>query len=241
MESISKSKIRRLGDRIRKGESNDSDSLLLYEYRRSFTDVHNRVISVLRDELEFGPSARVKSNASIRDKLLRQPTLDLAQMQDIVGCRIVVRDFSELSAAIAKLVERFYNVKIRDRLESPSHGYRAVHLILELEKKHVEIQVRTRLQHAWANLSEKLSDKYGMSLKYGGGPKERREPLLRLSDTIYVFERFEELYQKSLGEKPASEMSGLEVGQMTTIVTLRIQIENLFEAAISAVGEKDED
>jgi ppGpp synthetase/RelA/SpoT-type nucleotidyltranferase len=34
----------------------------------------------------------------------------------------------------------------------------------------VEIQVRTRLQHVWAELSEKLADQLGNEVKYGGGP-----------------------------------------------------------------------
>jgi ppGpp synthetase/RelA/SpoT-type nucleotidyltranferase len=36
----------------------------------------------------------------------------------------------------------------------------------------VEIQVRTALQHLWAELSEKLSDVIDPALKYGKGPKE---------------------------------------------------------------------
>jgi ppGpp synthetase/RelA/SpoT-type nucleotidyltranferase len=34
-----------------------------------------------------------------------------------------------------------------DRREKPSHGYRAVHVIVECGGRMVEIQVRTELQH----------------------------------------------------------------------------------------------
>jgi hypothetical protein len=90
----------------------------------------------------------------------------------------------------------------------------------------------------WANLSEKLSDRFGMTLKYGGGPEDRRNALLKLSDRIYLFERLEETYIRELGGRSASEMSEIHMQEMTNVVSLRRQIEELFDAAISDMDEK---
>jgi ppGpp synthetase/RelA/SpoT-type nucleotidyltranferase len=54
--------------------------------------------------------------------------------------------------------------------------------------KLVEVQVRTALQHSWAELSEKLSDEFDSSIKYGGGSKEIASYLSMLSDVILDME-----------------------------------------------------
>ncbi len=60
-------------------------------------------------------------------------------------------------------------VKI-NRREKPSHGYRAVHVIVFVDSTPMEIQVRTKLQDTWAQISEKLGDMWGRGLRYGQGP-----------------------------------------------------------------------
>jgi ppGpp synthetase/RelA/SpoT-type nucleotidyltranferase len=85
----------------------------------------------------------------------------------------------------------FSDIDIDDRTENSSHGYRAIHTIISTEGRQVEIQVRTLVQHLWAELSEKLSDVIDPAIKYGGGPKETRESLLEYSDLLGRTERLE--------------------------------------------------
>ena len=40
----------------------------------------------------------------------------------------------------------------------------------------------------WAELSEKLADRFGFELKYGGGPEAMRRILIELSDSIHQIE-----------------------------------------------------
>jgi hypothetical protein len=47
-KGISKTRVDRLGDRLRKGEITDSDLRLLDEYRRSFTEVYGEVAGAIR-------------------------------------------------------------------------------------------------------------------------------------------------------------------------------------------------
>lgn len=61
------------------------------------------------------------------------------------------------------------DVEVDDKRLKPTNGYRAVHLIVKRQGRLVEVQVRTRVQHLWAELSEKISDMYGQGIKYGTG------------------------------------------------------------------------
>lgn len=69
-------------------------------------------------------------------------------------------------------------------------GYRAIHFIAEISGKSVEIQVRTWLQHLWAEFSEKLSDVVDPAIKHGGGPDRVRGFLAKTSEWIAIHEKF---------------------------------------------------
>ncbi|HEX7958202.1 MAG TPA: hypothetical protein VF508_14745, partial [Pyrinomonadaceae bacterium] len=58
--------------------------------------------------------------------------------------------------------------------------------------KPIEIQVRTELQHLWAELSEKLSDIIDPAIKYGGGNEDFQEELIGLSAVVAHLESFDE-------------------------------------------------
>jgi len=66
-----------------------------------------------------------------------------------------------------------------------------VHVVVRYMERPIEIQVRTALQHVWAELSEKLSDLVDPSIKYGGGRKELTEILLSISNTGAIVEGLE--------------------------------------------------
>lgn len=82
----------------------------------------------------------------------------------------------------------FPSSTIVDRRISPSHGYRAVHVVVRREGRIVEIQVRTVLQHQWAEVTEKLSDEIDPGLKYGTGDQEFLAQLFQLSAMVRSIE-----------------------------------------------------
>lgn len=129
-------------------------------------------------------SQRIKRLSSIKFKLGRFPTMTLFQMQDLGGCRAVMKDIKD----VYKLYSAYKNSKtqstlLRERnyIEYPKpSGYRSVHLIYQYksDKKTeyngqiIEIQLRTRLQHIWATSVETVDTILKQSLKASRGSAE---------------------------------------------------------------------
>jgi GTP pyrophosphokinase len=59
------------------------------------------------------------------------------------GCR---RSMTEQEKTVASLLQAFENVTVIDRRQTPSFGYRAVHLIVRVSGRPVEVQIRTLIQ-----------------------------------------------------------------------------------------------
>ena len=178
---LTRTQVDRLGDRLRKGHITEADLRLLDQYRRSFSEAYEGVVEAIRKELGLEPTGRpAKSTTSISDKLRRE-SIRLSQIQDIAGCRLIVADIAAQESVVQSLSSLFEQTTISDRRQKPSHGYRAVHVIVNSHGKLIEIQVRTALQELWAELSEKCSDVIDPAIKYGGGSERMKELLSRTS------------------------------------------------------------
>lgn len=229
MIKISKTQIDKLGERLKSGVLSDSDIRALDEYRRSFTESYETVVRTIRDNTKLEPTGwPAKSTSSIKEKLLRE-SIRLTQIQDIAGCRIVVTDILEQEKVIKSLFDVFPNesLLIVDRREHPSHGYRAVHVVIRIHDKLIEVQIRSTLQHLWAELSEKLSDLIDPKLKYGGGKKELQELLSELSKLVASYEegeiRISGLLAHKVDEEIMKDIQALRqevLGFKTNIVNL---------------------
>jgi putative GTP pyrophosphokinase len=202
---LSKTQIDRLGDRLRKGNISDDDLRLLDQYRRSFTDAYEFVAGTIRKELALEPTGRpAKSTTSITDKLRRE-SIRLTQIQDIAGCRLIVTDIANQELVVQSLKALFEHTTVIDRRNQPSHGYRAVHVVVNYGGKLIEIQVRTSLQHLWAELSEKYSDIVDPTIKYGGGDETIRTLLTKVSDLVASDESNDKLLADVLAESSSED------------------------------------
>jgi hypothetical protein len=128
---------------------------------------------------------RQKRLVSIYHKLLLYPTMRLSQMQDIGGCRAIVGTVDEVDALVSLYTKggtaknpavRHKLVGEKDYISTPKDtGYRSYHLVFAYcsrKKEHsaynklkIEIQIRSRLQHAWATAVEVVSAFTGQALK----------------------------------------------------------------------------
>ena len=111
-------------------------------------------------------SQRIKRLPAVESKLRRLKNVRLSEMQDLGGCRAVVSSNSRVS----QLAVNFKHGRIRHQLERetdyindpPRSGYRSLHLIYRYYSDHnpqyngqrIEVQLRSRLQHAWATAVE---------------------------------------------------------------------------------------
>ncbi len=207
MATLSKTQIDRLGDRLKKGSPGEEETRLLEEYRGSFGDACDSVIKDIREQLQLEPTGRpAKTIPSIIQKLRRE-SIRLSQIQDIAGCRVVVADTTKQDAVVTSIRSLFPGATIVDRRLNPSHGYRAVHLVARISEKLVEIQVRTELQHLWAELSERCSDVYDPGLKYGVGDPQS---LTFLKDTSEYVAQIENI------EKDIPKLENIIVSMQTT-------------------------
>ena len=83
-----------------------------------------------------------------------------------------------------------------------------MHVIVKYAGKLVEVQVRSALQHVWAEMSEKLSDIVDPGIKYGQGNPALVKLLLKAS-TLVTKEESEESNLANLEER-ASRLLALE-------------------------------
>lgn len=225
-----KSQVDRLGDRLRKGDISEDDLGLLDSYRRSFSEGYEDVVSRIRGELGLEPTGRpAKSTTAIIDKLQRE-SVRLSQMQDIAGCRVVVLDLLSQDEALERLTALFDRTAIVDRREQPSYGYRGVHVIVENSGKLIEVQVRTFLQHRWAQLSEKLSDVIDSTIKYGGGDQDVAMILRAMSEKIKAHEIAEARHSEVMSSEEEDEEMYHEGMRLPNLMSERLSIIQMLDA-----------
>jgi ppGpp synthetase/RelA/SpoT-type nucleotidyltranferase len=157
----------KVGDRPRA-----DDLALLQSLLEAYDEALEVAVKKVWDGLNVGVSSRIKNTGTIIEKLGR-PGASLHTIQDLAGMRIVMDGSGRLAqdSLVARLSDLFEDsarpVKQIDRRADPRSGYRAVHLIVHVNDVPVEIQVRTELQHEWAELFEKLADRLGRGIRYG--------------------------------------------------------------------------
>jgi hypothetical protein len=127
-------------------------------------------------------AARTKRMASIRKKLKRS-TITLTQIQDLGGCRAIVGSIGEVRALVDLYRSGASIHEIRkdqSYIDAPKlDGYRSHHFVLQFcgsapldeayRGRRIEVQIRTRLQHAWATAVEAVGMVRNEDLKAGDG------------------------------------------------------------------------
>lgn len=128
-------------------------------------------------------SARAKNPDSAAAKIKRKNYgRPQTQMTDIIGVRIITSYARDVEAVVSRLRDRYeidetQSIDKRQILGISTTGYRSVHLIASLgkvgitgeaayilEKIKVEIQIRSIIEHAWAEIEHELRYKSGVLL-----------------------------------------------------------------------------
>lgn len=108
----------------------------------------------------------------------------MARMEDIGGARVVVSDIRDIERLWAHVKRRSWDItRVRDYIVEPApSGYRAVHLVVRKQNRKLEIQLRTRTMHDWADTVEGMGRRLGMELKSGEGPRNILDLLSAIAD-----------------------------------------------------------
>jgi len=192
VREFSKSQVDKAGAKLARPEpwfeAADIDNAL--EIINNYRSAHNLPLLVFRIDLA-GRARKVDPTATVAQRLKRLPAIEaklrrissmrLTQMEDIGGCRAVVR-----TVGMVQRVSRLYEKSrtkhecehVIDYLTKPKEtGYRGIHLIYayhsvtkpESNGLQIEIQIRSRQQHAWATAVETVDAFTGQGLKDGSG------------------------------------------------------------------------
>jgi ppGpp synthetase/RelA/SpoT-type nucleotidyltranferase len=147
-------------------------------------------MTLLRRAKKIDPRAliaqRLKRRPSIEIKLRDNPNMQLSQMHDIGGCRAVLPSVRHVHQLVKKYKD-FHAKSPKDRSDwdgsddfdyiarPKSDGYRSIHLVFRFKSasperaiyngQRIEIQIRSKLQHAWATAVETAQLFTGQALK----------------------------------------------------------------------------
>lgn len=167
----------------------------------------------------IGRAKRIDTKAIVAQRLKRLSSIDaklrehenwmkLTQMQDIGGCRAIVRSVQSVKRLVAvykgataknpKRGHQFHHEN--DYIKHPKKdGYRSYHLVYRYQSEaeefrqynglKIEIQIRTNLQHAWATAVETVSTFSGQALKSRGGELDWRRFFALMGSAIAMRER----------------------------------------------------
>ena len=143
----------------------------------------------------------------------------VSKMQDVGGIRIIVPKISDVKKVHDALIKKSRHEAVappKDYIENPKpDGYRSLHQVFKYQNEQnedihnmrIEVQIRTRLQHAWATAVETLGVIDKVSYKSGFGEEENRKffklasALFSLKEKSNVLEEYKHFPKDELVQK----------------------------------------
>lgn len=175
-------------------------------YQSFLEEIEHQIKSILQASgfVVNAVTARLKSRESLSEKLKRKPEKysKLSDITDIVGIRIITY-FSEDVDRISDIVEnefdidRVNSIDKRESMEPDRFGYCSVHYVVKMSKQRLalrecarfqdlkcEIQIRSVLQHAWAEIEHDLGYKSEITI-----PKDLRRDFSRIAGLLEIADK----------------------------------------------------
>ncbi len=236
------------------------------EIVEKYAEVQKIATELLATELEKAninimqlPS-RIKSWESVEDKLVKKPDRysNVEDLNDLLGLRVICFFLSQVDEA-GEVVKKIFDVDLEHsddkRLSLPpeAFGYLSLHFQCTLRKDMgypeeltnlvFEIQLRTILQHAWAEIEHDLGYKTVLEI-----PRYVRREFARIAGLLEVADDSFETIRNQLGIYETETLQGIHddtAEQMTLdILTLNAFMEysqamnNLYEDMAKLTGGK---
>jgi len=196
-KQYNKSELNRAGMILKNSNSSEEEVVRATEILNNWRAIHGYPLHIFQMTLkniskkcdnDSLVAQRLKRATSIINKLNRKydgrnPTMQLSQMQDIAGCRSIVKNVD-----IAKKIYQDYYIRgnlkhkrvgKKDYITSPKKdGYRSFHIIYEYKSDkgktdynglRVEVQIRSKLQHLWTTAVETVDFFTRQAIKFNEG------------------------------------------------------------------------
>ncbi len=170
---------------------------ILEEYRSKlpvFEDISARATKEIKEMLASAGiivaavESRVKTESSLAGKLELKGSKysSISDITDIVGLRVITFYIDDVDK-VASLIERLFEIDWENSVdkrklhEIDSFGYLSLHYICSYKGSDIrfEVQLRTVLQHAWANMNHDTGYKSGVEV-----PREYLRNLGRLAGML---------------------------------------------------------
>lgn len=200
----SKSRVNQAGENIRSGKETSDDLIVIDEWRAAHRAVLNTFQAILRTRTrgkKIVVAQRHKRKSTIFGKLNRFQKMQLSRMDDVAGCRLIFSDIKDLYAFRGIFHRARFNHKRRneinkyDYIKKPkSTGYRGIHDVYvydvnsitgqHLKGLMVEIQYRTKIQHAWATAVEVIGFITESQPKFQEGDTRYQEAMAFASEIL---------------------------------------------------------
>ena len=174
---------------------------ILQEYKDKhpqFEEAESNVISLLKHTFKdaglhvASVESRIKTERSLAGKLERkgQKYKSLADITDVLGIRVITYYIDDVDK-IATAIERMFEVDWENSIDKrkihtiDSFGYVSLHYVCSMEgfPYRFEVQMRTVLQHAWANLDHDTGYKSGVEI-----PKRYLRSMSRLAGMLELID-----------------------------------------------------
>ncbi|ALS76894.1 hypothetical protein AUC31_17450 [Planococcus rifietoensis] len=180
--------------------------------------------------------ARVKEKKSLENKISKKEDKynELKDITDIVGIRIITY-FNIDVDLIAKIIEKEFKIdeenSVDKRITDPDRfGYSSLHFVVEFKEERLEfieykdfkdikfeIQIRSILQHAWAEIEHDLGYKTKNELPEGiRRDFSRISSLLEIADNeFYRIKEFLENYEKEVELKLENQTLNVAIDKIS--------------------------
>jgi putative GTP pyrophosphokinase len=200
----SRSRVTKAGKAVREREATDDDLACIDLWRAAHAPVLNTFQALLRGRARkerVVVGQRHKRKITIFGKLDRFKKMELARMDDIAGCRLIFDDIEKLYEFRKRLHGARFRHKVKndvdkyDYIKNPKPtGYRGIHDVYEYDAQSeqgkdykglfIELQYRTRVQHAWATAVELIGLVTTSQPKFQEGDKRYEELMSYASEIL---------------------------------------------------------
>ena len=186
---------------------------------------------------------RTKTIESVREKVSRKGYADLVEFTDLAGVRVITYIESDIAKVSGLLNEAFvvdakHSIDKSEELSDDQFGYRSVHFVCELGDARTalpelselrglkfEVQVRTVLQHAWAEIEHDRSYKFAGEL-----PSAIKRRLNLLAGVLELADREFGLLAREVDEYATSVKQSAASGSLSEEELTSISLSEFFKS-----------